>query len=63
MGDEKLAKRTDAQKVEGQGGEEDINCDGNCIKRNLERVGDELRKRPIDRRNLRLLIENVAREI
>ena len=28
MGDGKLAKRVDAQKVDGKGGEEDCNCDG-----------------------------------
>ena len=28
MGDEKLAKRADAQEVKGKGGEEDRNCDG-----------------------------------
>ena len=28
MGDEKLVKRADAQKVEGKGGGEDRNCDG-----------------------------------
>ena len=33
MGDEKLTKRADAQKVEGKGGEEDRNCDVECIKR------------------------------
>ena len=28
MGDEKMAKRADAQKVNGKGCEEDRNCDG-----------------------------------
>ena len=33
MIDEKLAKRTDAQKVEAKRRREDQNCDGDCIKR------------------------------
>ena len=42
MEDEKLAKRADAQKVEGKwGGEEDGNCDGEYIRSALTRVGDE----------------------
>ena len=41
MGDEKLAKRADAQKVEGDGGKEERNCDGVWIKSDLERVGEE----------------------
>ena len=32
MGDEKRAKRAHAQKVEGNGGEEDRNCNGVWIK-------------------------------
>ena len=35
---------------------------GDCIKRDLERVGEEWRTRATDRRNWRLLIENVVRE-
>ena len=35
---------------------------GDCIKRDLERLGEELRKRATDRRNWRLLKENVVRE-
>ena len=42
-----------------KGGEKDQNCDGNYIRRGLERVGEERRKRASDRRNLRLLIETV----
>ena len=34
MGEEELAKRADAQKVEGK---EDRNCDGGLLKRDLER--------------------------
>ena len=36
---EKLTKRADAQKVEGKRNEEGGNCDGDCIKRILEKVG------------------------
>ena len=42
MGYEQLAKRTD---VQTNGGEENRNCDGGCIKSDLERVGEEWRKR------------------
>ena len=38
MGDEKLPQRA------GKGGEEDRNCDGDCIKRDLVRVGEEWEK-------------------
>ena len=37
------------------------NCDGDCIKIDIERVGEEWDK-IIDRRNWRLLTENVVRE-
>ena len=50
-GDEKLTKRTDAQKMDGEGGEEDRNCDGDCIKRDVERMGEECRNRATDRRH------------
>ena len=60
-GEEKLAKRADAQKVEGYGGEEDRNCAGVWVKSDLESVGEEWKK-VIDRRNWRLLTENVVRE-
>ena len=56
MGDEKLAKRADAQKVKGNGGEEDQNCDGVYIK------SGRRMKKMVDRRNLRLLTETVIRE-
>ena len=58
MGDEKVGKKADTQKVEGNGGKEDRNCD--CIKSDLERVGEEWRKRATGGRNWRLLI--VVRE-
>ena len=45
MGDEKLPKRA------GKRGEEDGNCEGYCIKRDIENVGKEWRKRATDRRN------------
>ena len=48
------------RKWRGNGGEEDRNCDGVCIKHDLE-MGDEWKKM-IDRRNWRLLTENVVRE-
>ena len=48
-------------KWRGNGGEEDRTCDGVCIKIDLERVGEEWEKL-IDRRNWRLLTENVVRE-
>ena len=35
---------------------------GDCIKRDLERVGEEWRKSATDRRNWRLLIVVVVRE-
>ena len=40
---------------------EDRNCDGGWIKSDLERVGEEWKTMP-DRRNWRLLTENVVRE-
>ena len=40
----------------GKGGEEDRNCDRGCIKRDLERLGEEWSKK---RRKWRLLIEKV----
>ena len=41
--DETLAESR-RQKIGGNGGEEDRNCDGGCIKSDLERVGDEWKK-------------------
>ena len=49
------------RKWSGNGGEEDRNCEGDCIKSDLERVGEEC-KTGIDRWNWRLLTENVERE-
>ena len=43
------------------GGKEDRHCDGDCIKSDLERVGEEW-KNMIDTRNWRLRTENVVRE-
>ena len=48
---EKLAKRPDVQKVEWKGGEEDRHCDGDSIKADLDRMGEEWRNRAIDRSN------------
>ena len=42
MGDEKLAKRADAQKVEGKGRRGRPRRE-DCVKRDLERVGGEWR--------------------
>ena len=61
MGDGKLAKRADAKKVEGKGRPKLQKVD--CIKRYLERVGEEWRTIIKYRRNWRLLIENVEREM
>ena len=47
--------------MEGNGGEEDRNCGGDCIKSDLERFVEEWGEM-IDRRNWRLHIENVVRE-
>ena len=58
MGDEKVGKKADTHKVEGNGGEENRNSD--CIKSDLERVEEEWRKAATDGRNWRLLI--VVRE-
>ena len=41
----------------GKGGEEDRNCDGDCTKRDIERVGEEWRELVRSRRNWRLLID------
>ena len=45
------------RKWKGNGDEEDRDC----IKSDLERVGEEWRKRSTNRRNWRLLTENVLR--
>ena len=50
------------RKWSGNGCEEDRNCDGGyCIKSDIERVGEEWGKND-DRRNWRLLTENVVIE-
>ena len=41
MGDEKLAKRSDAQKVEAKGGEEDRECDGRTALREIWKAWEE----------------------
>ena len=56
MVDEKMAKRADAQNMEGK---ED---DGGLLKRYIEREEEEWRKSTTDRKSWRLLIENVERE-
>ena len=61
MGDEKLAKIADAQKLEGKRGEEDRGrADG--VKRDLGRVGREWRTTAKYRRSWRLVIEKALRE-
>ena len=57
MAEKKLAKEQMPRKWRGNGGEEDKNCDGDCIEGDLERVGEECKN---DRRNL--LTEKVVRE-
>ena len=59
MGDEKLAKRADAQKVEGKW--KTGIAMGDCIKSDLERVGEEW-KTMTYKMNWRLLTENIVRE-
>ena len=41
MGDETLAKRSDAQKVEGKGGKEDRECDGRTALREIWKEWEE----------------------
>ena len=54
-------QRSDAQKVEGKGRDEDRECKGRSAIRDLERVEEEWRTIAKDR-SWRLLIENVVRE-
>ena len=56
-----MAKSASAQKVEGSGGEEDRNCDGDCIKSDINRVG-EAGIKMIDIRNWKLLTDSVVTE-
>ena len=60
MGDEKLAMRAYAQKVDGERRERGLKLRCGLLQRDLER--EELRKTATDRRNWRLLIEIVERE-
>ena len=60
MGDEKLAKRSDAQKGEGKGGEEDQECDGRM--RDMERVGEEWGTTAKEGVGDCMLKENIVRE-
>ena len=59
MGDEKLAKTADAQKVEGKW--KTGIAMGDCTKGDVERVEEEWEEMT-DRRNWRQLAENVVRE-
>ena len=45
MGDAKLAKSRCPESGGEKGDEEDQHCDGGCIKNNLEREGEEWRKK------------------
>ena len=49
------------RKWRGKEGKEDRSCDGGLLKRDIEREGEEWRKRATDRKNWRLLIENVQK--
>ena len=62
IGDEKLAKRADRCPESGEENEARKTeiATRDCIGRNLERVGEEWRKRAVDRRYWRLLIQNVV---
>ena len=63
MGDEKLAKKADAQKVEGKRRRRRPRMRWeDCVKRGLERVGGEWRRTAKDRRSWRLVIEDAVRE-
>ena len=63
IGEEKLAQRSDAQKVEGKRrrGRPRMQWE-DWVKRDLERVGGEWRTTARDRRSWRLLIKNAVRE-
>ena len=63
IGDDKFAKRGDAQKVEGKRrrGRPRMRWE-DWVKRDLERVGGEWRTTAKDRRSWRLVTENVVRE-
>ena len=55
MGDEKLPKRPDAQKVEGKGRQGRLRMRWeDCVNRDLERVGGEWRTTAKDSRSWRL---------
>ena len=51
-----------SRKWMGIGSEEDQNCDGDCIESDIERVGEECKTLPIERRYWRMLTENVVKE-
>ena len=51
------------RKLSAKGGEKDKNCEWNCIKRDLERVGEERRKRATDRKKWRLQIGAVMKQM
>ena len=56
-------QRSDAQKVEVKGGEEDQESDGRIVLRDLERVVGEWRTTLKDSTSWRLLIENILRKV
>ena len=53
-----MAKRTNAQKVEGKGGEEDRDCDGRAALRDIYKEWDDNEEQQQERPEL----ENVYRE-
>ena len=48
MGEERMAKRADAQRLEGKGGEEELDCDGKTGKRDFEGLGERWKTRAND---------------
>ena len=56
MGDQKLAKRVEGKRIRGR-----PKLRWGIALSDLERMGEELGKRANDRRNVRLLIQNVVR--
>ena len=51
MGDENWQRDQMPRKWMGNGGEEDRNCGGGCIKSGIDIMGEDWRKRATDKRN------------
>ena len=62
MGEEKLAEVRCPESGGGKKARKTEIAMGDCVGRDLERVGAEWRTGAADRRNWRLLMENVVRE-